>query len=93
MSPYVLALLCLPILTLPTQAQWDLQDSRTTASLRGIDNVGGASLTVRGQRANIMIKTLKCDEGRIIHPIHVSVSVFDAGKIPEIMRCEHRAMR
>jgi len=54
MPPYILALLCLPILTLPTHAQWDLQDSHTTASLRGIHNVGGGVAWASGSNGTVL---------------------------------------
>src|ERR1700756_2395899 len=54
MGPYVLALLCLPILTLPPQAQWDLEDSHTTADLRGIDNVGGGVAWASGTNGTVL---------------------------------------
>jgi hypothetical protein len=40
------------------------------------------------QGAKIMIETIKCDKGKITHPIHLRVSVFDAEKIPEIVSVE-----
>ena len=54
MRRYVLALLCLPILTLPTHAQWDLQDSHTTASLRGIHNIGGGVAWASGTNGTVL---------------------------------------
>jgi photosystem II stability/assembly factor-like uncharacterized protein len=54
MRPYVLALLCLPILALPAQAQWDLQDSHTTTSLRGIHNVGGGVAWASGTNGTVL---------------------------------------
>lgn len=54
MRPHVLALLCLPILTLSAQAQWDLQDSHTTASLRGIHNVGGGVAWASGTNGTVL---------------------------------------
>jgi hypothetical protein len=50
----VLALLCLPILRLPIQAQWDLQDSHTTAGLRGIHNVDGGVAWASGTNGTIL---------------------------------------
>ena len=40
---FLLILAILLTATLPAQAQWDIQESNTTASLRGIHNVGGRS--------------------------------------------------
>jgi|UPI000366FB30 photosystem II stability/assembly factor-like uncharacterized protein len=60
MRKHVFALLCLPILTLPTHAQWDLQDSHTTASLRGIHNVGGGVAWASGTNGTVLRTT---DEG------------------------------
>ena len=54
MRPYALALLCLPILTLSVQAQWDLQDSHTTANLRGIHNVGGGVAWASGTNGTVL---------------------------------------
>jgi len=54
MRLYVLALLCLTILALPTHAQWNLQDSHTTASLRGIHNVGGGVAWASGTNGTVL---------------------------------------
>jgi len=54
MRPHVLALLCLPILTLPTHAQWDLNDSHTTAGLRGVHNVGGGVAWASGTNGTVL---------------------------------------
>jgi hypothetical protein len=40
----------------------------------------------QAQRVHLMLKTLKCDEGESFHPVHVSVSVFDADKVPNIVK-------
>ena len=49
--PIALALLLTPALT---QAQWDIQDAHTTASLRGIDNVGGGVAWACGTDGTIL---------------------------------------
>jgi len=54
MRRYVTALLCLPILALATHAQWDLQDSQTTASLRGIHNLGGGVAWASGTNGTVL---------------------------------------
>jgi hypothetical protein len=54
MRPCILALLCVPILAVPAQAQWDLQDSHTTASLRGIHNVGGGVAWASGTDGTVL---------------------------------------
>ena len=54
MRPHVLSLLCLLILTLSAQAQWELQDSHTTASLRGIHNVGGGVAWASGTNGTVL---------------------------------------
>ena len=54
MRLHVLALLCIRILTLPAQAQWDLQDSHATASLRGIHNVGGGVAWASGTNGTVL---------------------------------------
>jgi len=54
MRLYAVALLCLPILTIPIQAQWDLQDSHTTANLRGIHNVGGGVAWASGTNGTVL---------------------------------------
>ena len=45
-------LLC--ILASPIRAQWDLQDSHTTASLRGIHNVGGGVAWASGTNGAVL---------------------------------------
>ena len=50
----LLVLLALPMLSLPVQAQWDLQDSRSTASLRGIHNLGGGVAWASGTSGTIL---------------------------------------
>ena len=45
-------LLC--ILASPIRAQWDLQDSHTTASLRGIHNVGGGVAWASGTNGTVL---------------------------------------
>ncbi len=40
--------------TLPAQAQWDIQDSHTTASLRGIHNVGGGVAWASGTDGTVL---------------------------------------
>ena len=47
----ILALLLIPPLT---QAQWDIQDSHTTASLRGIANVGGGVAWASGTEGTVL---------------------------------------
>lgn len=54
MRLYVLVLLCLLIPSLRAQAQWDLQDSHTTASLRGIHNVGGGVAWASGSKGTVL---------------------------------------
>src|SRR5215472_15428915 len=54
MRLYLLALFCLPLLAIPTEAQWDLQDSHTTASLRGIHNVGGGVAWASGTNGTVL---------------------------------------
>ena len=49
--PIALALLLTPALT---QAQWDIQDSHTTASLRGIANVGGGVAWASGTEGTVL---------------------------------------
>ena len=46
------AILLLP--TLAAQAQWDIQNSHTTASLRGIDNVGNGIAWASGTNGTIL---------------------------------------
>lgn len=54
MRLYFLALLFLSILSLPAHAQWDLQESHTTASLRGIHNVGGGVAWASGTGGTVL---------------------------------------
>ena len=54
MRLYVLVLFCLPIFSVPIHAQWDLQDSHTTASLRGIHNVGGGVAWASGTNGTVL---------------------------------------
>jgi len=54
MRLYVIALFCLQLPTIPTQAQWDLEDSRTTANLRGIVNVGGGVAWASGTNGTVL---------------------------------------
>lgn len=54
MRLYVLVLLCLLIPSLRAQAQWDLQDSHTTASLRGIHNVSGGVAWASGSKGTVL---------------------------------------
>jgi photosystem II stability/assembly factor-like uncharacterized protein len=49
-----LALLCLPFVTVPTHAQWNVQDSHTTASLRGIHNVAGGVAWASGTNGTVL---------------------------------------
>jgi hypothetical protein len=49
-----LLLITLLALTLPASAQWDLQDSHTTASLRGIHNVGGGVAWASGTNGTVL---------------------------------------
>jgi photosystem II stability/assembly factor-like uncharacterized protein len=51
---FLLILAILLTATLPTQAQWDIQDSRTTASLRGIHNVGGGVAWASGTDGTVL---------------------------------------
>jgi hypothetical protein len=51
---YLLALAILIAATLPAQAQWDIQDSHTTASLRGIHNVGGGVAWASGTEGTVL---------------------------------------
>jgi|CZKF01.1.fsa_nt_gi hypothetical protein len=46
----------------------------------------GLYANASAQRVTVLIETLKCDEGKIIHPVHVDVSIFDADNISEIMK-------
>ena len=54
MRLYVLVLLCLPILALRSHAQWDLEDSHSSASLRGIHNVGGGVAWASGSNGTVL---------------------------------------
>ena len=49
-----LLFLTLLALTLPTKAQWDIEDSHTTASLRGIHNVGGGVAWASGTEGTVL---------------------------------------
>jgi photosystem II stability/assembly factor-like uncharacterized protein len=40
--------------TLPGKAQWDIQDSHTTASLRGIANIGGGVAWASGTDGTVL---------------------------------------
>ena len=51
---YLLTLAILLTATLPAKAQWDIQDSRTTASLRGIHNVGGGVAWASGTDGTVL---------------------------------------
>jgi photosystem II stability/assembly factor-like uncharacterized protein len=51
---YLLALAILIATTLPVQAQWDIQESHTTASLRGIHNVGGGVAWASGTEGTVL---------------------------------------
>ncbi|HTC74278.1 MAG TPA: hypothetical protein VK684_01795, partial [Edaphobacter sp.] len=51
---FLLTLAILLTTTLPTQAQWDIQDSHTTASLRGIANVGGGVAWASGTEGTVL---------------------------------------
>ena len=51
---FLLTLTILLTTTLPTQAQWDIQDSHTTASLRGIANVGGGVAWASGTEGTVL---------------------------------------
>jgi photosystem II stability/assembly factor-like uncharacterized protein len=57
MRSSVVALLSLSILTLPAKAQWDLQDSHTTASLRGIHSIGNGVAWASGTEGTILRTT------------------------------------
>ena len=52
-APVRLAIILL-LLTLASKAQWEIQDSHTTASLRGIDNVGGGIAWASGTNGTIL---------------------------------------
>src|SRR6185437_8148682 len=54
MRLWVLALLGLSMVSLPARAQWDIQDSKTTASLRGIDNVGSGVAWASGTNGTVL---------------------------------------
>jgi photosystem II stability/assembly factor-like uncharacterized protein len=51
---HLLALAILIAATLPAQAQWDIQESHTTASLRGIHNVGGGVAWASGTEGTVL---------------------------------------
>ncbi|HKU28539.1 MAG TPA: hypothetical protein VJQ54_23925 [Candidatus Sulfotelmatobacter sp.] len=54
MRLYALVFLCFLIFTVPTHAQWDLEDSHTTASLRGIHNLGGGVAWASGTDGTVL---------------------------------------
>ena len=54
MLRYFLILLFVPILSFPAHAQWDLQESHTTASLRGIHNLGGGVAWASGTNGTVL---------------------------------------
>lgn len=54
MRSFVLAFLCFASFALTSQAQWDLQNSHTTANLRGIDNVDGRVAWASGANGTIL---------------------------------------
>ncbi len=51
---FLLILAILLTATLPAQAQWDIQESHTTASLRGIHNVGGGVAWASGTDGTVL---------------------------------------
>jgi hypothetical protein len=51
---YLLALAILIATTFPAQAQWDIKESHTTASLRGIHNVGGGVAWASGTEGTVL---------------------------------------
>jgi hypothetical protein len=51
---YLLALAIFIAATLPAQAQWDIEESHTTASLRGIHNVGGGVAWASGTDGTVL---------------------------------------
>jgi hypothetical protein len=46
------------------------------------------SKCAHGQEAKLIVKTLKCEEGRVLHPTDVTVSIFDAGNVSQIIRMD-----
>ena len=48
------AILAIAALTTQSQAQWDLEDTHTTASLRGIHNVGGGVVWASGTHGTVL---------------------------------------
>jgi hypothetical protein len=46
----------------------------------------GFGASAQAQSVQVLVKTYNCGMGRVYHPIHVNVSIFDAEKIPEIMK-------
>jgi hypothetical protein len=44
----------------------------------------GISASSNAQQIKIMVRITKCDQGKILHPIHESVTIFDHSKVPEI---------
>lgn len=57
MRLHLLALLCLPILNIPVHAQWNLQDSHSTAGLRGIHSAGNGVVWASGTEGTILRTT------------------------------------
>ena len=51
---FLLTLAILLTATLPAKAQWDIQESHTTASLRGIHNVGGGVAWASGTEGTVL---------------------------------------
>jgi hypothetical protein len=51
---YIAILILILATTLTTQAQWDIEDSHTTASLRGIHNVGGGVAWASGTEGTVL---------------------------------------
>lgn len=54
MRLHLLALLCFAILSHSAHAQWDLEDSHSTASLRGIHNAGGGVAWASGTNGTVL---------------------------------------
>src|ERR1700735_2217384 len=53
-KPTLLAAFLLVATTLPAHAQWDIEDSHTTASLRGIYNAGGGAVWPSGTSGTVL---------------------------------------
>jgi photosystem II stability/assembly factor-like uncharacterized protein len=53
-TPTLLAAFLLLATTLPAHAQWDIEDSHTTASLRGIYNAGGGAVWASGTSGTVL---------------------------------------